>query len=674
MKEFLFYFTLFYSSRFMMPRNKHEALPNSAIALLWNLQCIKSELKAEDVSAFGRERKCRVLKKVFLLLAELRCSTIPESVQMKKIYYLFDVENIPILRSVGVEPISLWSAPQNAAAVNSIDKELAEVLLLTLRQSVTNSLTNVSAVQEMLPPAPCESTDDIVTESSVHVVVNESADVVMEPVHLGINDEVPTANRPPAIEGNLHEGDDGISNLIHLLDDASGFDSTTCYRMPKFDFKSTLAIWKTNCGVSKRSLDSLLKILNYWRPPVNYSDPDFPRSADKVLGNRMAQRNGGGKKAMYSIRPIKKIVTIKHCKAKRSIESVVGHYVHFGLRSAILGESPGVTSYFQHVRQLREAFIIKPSLFNEELFNATFIRDDRMQDNWPEIVELLKRKSASHRRAVEEPSSKTIVRIDLNIDGVQIVKHTARAPQMTPILARVSALENENERFVFSREMPVFMIGYYHGTMKAPVSEISEELVSELKSNSPVAIGFEHQQKQPQKKKVSPAVRRRRPRKRTLAQIDLAPSTSSNAAAVGTDDEDDDEETISVPAAPEEFDADNEGDDNDEEVIQVLPASSSSYDVDSSTLIRVERIILDAPALKDFTGTTHHCGYNSLPKCLLFGTKKALYEDASGKVLKWSSIHFTSTNCRLRKDEDWKKYADGEVLIINSVICMTAFF
>jgi hypothetical protein len=308
------------------------------------------------------------------------------------------------------------------------------------------------------------------------------------------------------------------------------------------------------------------------------------------------------------------------------------------------------------VRQLREAFILHPSLFSKELFDATFIKDHRIQDNWPEIVEMLKAKSASYREAIEKPAKKVIVRIDLNVDGVQIVKHTARAPQMTPILGRISALEDERTRFVFSREMPVFMVGFYHGTSKAPVSEITRELVMELKVNSPVNIGFEHQQQVPPKR-VSPAIRRKRRRKRTLVRKRLAGKSNDLSSS---DDDSDEEMPLQVDEA---CDADQEdAADCAEEAHPVEQEVEASIDASSiETFIRVERIVLDAPALSNFAGTTHHSGYNSLPKCTLRGMKKPLIEGSGGRVLKWSSTHFSSTNCRLRKDDDWEEYRTGEV-------------
>jgi hypothetical protein len=159
---------------------------------------------------------------------------------------------------------------------------------------------------------------------------------------------------------------------------------------------------------------------------------------------------------------------------------------------------PGVTGYYEFVKSLREAYILQPAFFNDELLQATYITENDHVDNWPSIVDGLCLRSPAHREAYDSRATKHVtIYVEISSDGVTFRKETSQMPQMIPTVARVAALVLESgssqqpeQRFVFKRHPP-FLVGYYIGTCKPKTRTIMSMTVKELIKYSPLITPVE---------------------------------------------------------------------------------------------------------------------------------------------------------------------------------------
>jgi hypothetical protein len=136
-----------------------------------------------------------------------------------------------------------------------------------------------------------------------------------------------------------------------------------------------------------------------------------------------------------------------------------------------------VAQYYEHLHGLRQAFVLQPGLFNEELRSSLRVRG-AVQDNWSKVLEELRRVSAAHRAPA--PTS-SIVTIDLHSDGVKLHKDSSKSNNCIPVLARISALVHPEtgQRFLL-HGMPPFIVNVFIGKEKPLQDTLMEECVEEL--------------------------------------------------------------------------------------------------------------------------------------------------------------------------------------------------
>jgi hypothetical protein len=245
---------------------------------------------------------------------------------------------------------------------------------------------------------------------------------------------------------------------------------------------------------------------------------------------------------------------------------------------------------------LRKAWILKPEVFTEDLFQATFVQKHR-SDNWPEVVEFLSGNSERHKDV--QFAKYVCVFCDTNVDGVQLFETGKR--QAVTVLARISGFVNDRgDYFIFST-MPVFLVGIFIGTEKPLYDDVLRLLVKELLARHPGRCsGFE------------------------VARTSRVPARFLKCLAATA--------STSRPWPDETF-----------------PDETSLH---PSIYVALDRISADGPARSDLAGTPGHNGFWSLPRCRQRGE---YVKNAKGKRghMEYKLIHCAK---KLRTDSRWESY------------------
>jgi hypothetical protein len=146
----------------------------------------------------------------------------------------------------------------------------------------------------------------------------------------------------------------------------------------------------------------------------------------------------------------------------RKQPTLVGMFAYFGLLDGILLHSAGNTKWHEHLRGMRMAFLLQPSLFNEETRQCIKSRGSiALDDNWSELVEQMELENAQHRAP---PPRTTQFLIDFHSDGVELNTKSSSSSSCYPLLATVSAMVDEcsGEKFILHK-MPPFIVGLFIG-------------------------------------------------------------------------------------------------------------------------------------------------------------------------------------------------------------------
>jgi hypothetical protein len=186
-----------------------------------------------------------------------------------------------------------------------------------------------------------------------------------------------------------------------------------------------------------------------------------------------------------------------------------------------------------------------------------------MTDDWPEIVEFMRQSSERHKQAAF--AQKATIFLDLNVDGIQMFKSGIR--QAVPVLSRISAVVNDRGDFFIFSTMPVFLVGTYFGTEKPDCDALLEFVFEELMDYHPARDASYG----------SPRV------------------MSSSAPARLVD---------YLTAQPE---------------AGVSWPEQSEDSAGTALHLGLDRVVADAPARKELTGTVGHAGYWALPRCIQRG-------------------------------------------------------
>lgn len=338
------------------------------------------------------------------------------------------------------------------------------------------------------------------------------------------------------------------------------------------------------------------------------------------------------------------------------------------------------------MQELRDAYVLQPSLFTKDLFEATFTKGLTI-DDWPERVKELRSSSSRH---VNVPfATRVTLLLEFNVDGVALFESSAISGQFTPVLARVNGLKGEAGTFTFSGMLP-FMVAYWNGICEPP-DRVLNDLARELTERHPSVYT-------PSDRTVDYEV------------TDFAgPSRSSEPHASNelSDEEpfesDSDNEPIAETVSDEEGNAaDCESGDSDiegdataapNETVQVfnpVPTAQTEEDLNGdgsldevledllvsvdcpSVCLETDRVIADAPANAKLRGTTSHGGYYALTKCTTRGiryepTPKSagqIAPEGAGKGTKKGSVKYPETKClrtnMYRDDDHWEDYFEVE--------------
>jgi hypothetical protein len=222
----------------------------------------------------------------------------------------------------------------------------------------------------------------------------------------------------------------------------------------------------------------------------------------------------------------------------------------------------GNVRYHQQLTALRKAWLLKPEVFTEELFKMTFISEG-MSDDWPEVVQFMRQSSERHKQVAF--AQKATIFLDLNVDGIQMFKSGIR--QAVPVLSRISAVVNDRGEFFIFSTTPVFLVGTYFGTEKPDCDELLEYVFDELMDYHP---GRDASYQSPRVKSSS-----------TPARLKDYLTAQPKAGA----------------SWPEQ----------------------SEGVAETSLHLGLDRVVADAPARKELTGTVGHAGYWALPRCIQRG-------------------------------------------------------
>jgi hypothetical protein len=228
-----------------------------------------------------------------------------------------------------------------------------------------------------------------------------------------------------------------------------------------------------------------------------------------------------------------------------------------------LSYSSGNLHYYEHLRALRVAFILKPEVFTEELFELTKIKKG-FTDDWLDIVKFLRSFSDRHRYLVW--AKKCCIFTDTNIDGVDMFKTGVK--ESVPVLGRISAIVNEQRQTFLFSNMPVFLAGIFVGKEKPDGLHLLQEFVTV------------HQQRHPNK-----------------CPEFTSPPPAAYMKTFGRFEDYFKQDPI-IPG-------------------RLTVEESDVYDPRwQSVCVGIDRLVADTPARSSLTGVVGHNGYFGQPRCL----------------------------------------------------------
>ena len=180
-----------------------------------------------------------------------------------------------------------------------------------------------------------------------------------------------------------------------------------------------------------------------------------------------------------------------------------GKMMYFGIKGAILGDSPGLLS--QHGHLLQYLIIYKsnktllpndirkkvPYYINVLLFQVISKRYYLLfQLDKLDIEKEIEEAKAQLRSEVitmmeqegeeMDPDNLPEFLIDINIDGVQLFKNSEQA-ELIPILAIIHSVRKAGKETIFKSSTPI-LLGYYHGQGKPNVKKFLAPLLADLES------------------------------------------------------------------------------------------------------------------------------------------------------------------------------------------------
>ena len=309
--------------------------------------------------------------------------------------------------------------------------------------------------------------------------------------------------------------------------------------------------------------------------------------------------------------------------------------------SPFLSYPAGNVQYFEQLDALREAYILAPEVFTEELFNATFSKPTS-PDNWLAVVDFLKKTSPRHQNCTFAKSA--CIHVDLNFDGIQLFKTGVK--ETIPLLARITAISTDAGKvFLFSKKMPAFMFGVYCGKGKPDTNELMTELVDELQAGHPQMNAL---LRMPEEtfSTISENLQR------YFFTMPHGTFEESNAESEPTPNQTDSSGFSSETNLPTASGS----------TTPMIDSTPTPKPDEKLTSIAVDRFISDALARRDWTGTVAHSAFWALPRCKQRGFKGAK-----------TGMHYEVIDCTSirRYDEEWEDYLQPEDTETQVIIVMS---
>lgn len=236
----------------------------------------------------------------------------------------------------------------------------------------------------------------------------------------------------------------------------------------RITFKRLLQHWAVKWGIVQEAIEDLIRLLQLVKPEANFDQ--LPKSAKTLL-------------KVPSDTVVSKLVTIKEIKSAvvGKGPSAIGEYMHFGVANAVLGISIGILYVWEHRQLFRLIHFLFPKLLPKQVAESALSsgsNNDVSSSTTPmvpsDILQAVAPNNGNH-----SPDDPTIIRIDVNIDGVVWFQSSA-SEKVVPILAKFHSIS----RGSFTLKMPSiqkpFIIGVYRGKEKCTVQQLGQGLIEEM--------------------------------------------------------------------------------------------------------------------------------------------------------------------------------------------------
>lgn len=165
--------------------------------------------------------------------------------------------------------------------------------------------------------------------------------------------------------------------------------------------------------------------------------------------------------------------------AVASKKKVVGEYMHFGIRDALLVKSPGLVEKWKYLSTMRLIYALFPELIPLEIYDAIGPKageeyDKKMLLHW----DSLPKPSEEIREGSDERD--LVLQIHGHIDGVQWFRNSI-VSKATPILGRLVGIKDRaSGKSIKIPTLDPFVIGVMQSKNKVDTKEFVKDFVEEL--------------------------------------------------------------------------------------------------------------------------------------------------------------------------------------------------
>ena len=200
--------------------------------------------------------------------------------------------------------------------------------------------------------------------------------------------------------------------------------------------------------------------------PLGLDLEQFPMSSSKTLLKiEDSEKARGTIRTLYSTPPI-----------GSAIKEETGTYLHFGIKSALLAQSPGLVNKWQYIKTMRVVHTLFPEVIPNEIMEII-----RPQPGEECDTEMLKFWTQNPPKPHDEGERDIILNIHAHIDGVQWFANSTQSKGV-PILGRlISMTDSISGMTVKIPELDPFVIGVLHVLKSTNTKEFVKDFVEELR-------------------------------------------------------------------------------------------------------------------------------------------------------------------------------------------------